>query len=341
LSSTSDKNKDPKSHFRKYFRFLFSLRSPYHKNIIIFLFFVLVSTCFWFTRSLSEQYDTVVTYPVKYINYPENKVLIGKVPDKLKLRIRAKGFVILKRKLNLNLIPLKFNVNSFSLNSIGTDTFYIITETVKDLLSEELDDVKILDISPDTLFFRFTDMMVKKVAVRPVLALNTKFFQNQYMQNGDISLFPDSIIVSGPGNLLQSLTYVQTEPLEFTNLSDTMKVLCNLERRDMLTYSQNKVQVSIPVDRFTEVEENLSVIPINVPDSMSMIAIPGQVKITYKVCLSNYQKVKDNPPIPKIDFTAINEKQVGRLTVFISDTPQIISNIRFNPKEIEFLITRK
>jgi hypothetical protein len=341
LDTISDNKKDLGSLFKKYFRLLFNVRSTYHKNIFTFLFFVVVSTCFWFTRSLSEQYETVVTYPVKYLNYPENKVLIGELPDKLKLRIQAKGFSILKSKLNLNLIPLKFNVNSFSLNSIGTDTFYIITETVKDLLSEELDDAKILDINPDTLFFRFSEMIVKKIAVKPLLALHSKFFQKQYMQNGNIRLFPDSIVVSGPGNVLQSTTCILTEPLSFTNLSDTISVLCNLERQDMLTYSQNKVRVTIPVDRFTEVEENLPVIPVNIPDSLSMIAIPGQVKITYIVCLSNYQKIKDNPPIPRIDFNSISTKQVSRLTVFLSDTPKIISNIRFSPKETEFLITRR
>lgn len=311
------------------------------RKLLTFLVFILISAAFWFVRSMGEVYETEVTYPVQYINFPDNKILLGRVPEQLQLRVRAKGFRILKSKLNLNLIPLKFNVSSFSLNTLGTDTFYVITATVKDILSTELDQITILDISPDTLFFRFTDMAVKKVEVVPVLALNDKFFQKQYMQNGNIAVSPDSIIISGPKTVLEKIDRILTEPIIFTNLSDTVQIQCNLSLISTVTFSQHKVMVSIPVDRFTEVDENLPVVPVNVPDSLNMIAIPGKVTITYNICLSNYNKLTKNPLILQIDYNAVHEKQVNRLTVFLADTPKIISNIRFNPKETEFLITRK
>jgi hypothetical protein len=115
----------------------------------------------------------------------------------------------------------------------------------------------------------------------------------------------------------------------------------NLKKVPMLTYSEYKVRLVIPVDRFTEVEENLTVVPVHVPDSLSMIAIPGQVKITYKICLGNYKKVQDNPLVAMIDYVRISENQYSRLPVFLSDTPRYINNVRFSPRETEFLITRK
>jgi hypothetical protein len=325
----------------KYIKRLAELPLLQQRKFITFLFFLVLSVTFWFVRSLSEQYETNVTYPVRYTNFPENKVLIGEMPDKLLLKVRAKGFSILRSRLNLNLVPLKFNVNSFSLNSIGADTFYIITGSVKDILSSELDNMSILDIKPDTLFFRFTEIVVKKVAVLPKLAMHDNFFRQQFMLNGKISILPDSIIISGPGLFVRSIHQVMTKPLNYTNLTDTIAVECSLEPIDKITFSQNKVRVSIPVDRFTEVEERLSVVPVNVPESLNMIAIPGQVTVTYRICLSNYSKVVNNPPAPKIDYNAIQEKTLSRLVVFLTDTPHIISNIRFSPKETEFLITRK
>jgi hypothetical protein len=311
------------------------------RRLLTFVFFVILSTVFWFVRSLGEEYEDEVTYPIRYINFPDNKVLLGQVPDKLQLKVRASGFSILRSKLNLNLAPLKFNVSSFSLNSLGTDTFYVVTETVKDILTAELDQVTILDISPDTLFFRFTDVLVKKVPVVPILDIHDKFYQKQFMQNGNIAIVPDSIIVSGPGNVIRKLTHIFTEPLRFTNISDTVETQCNLKSVDMVTFSQQVVRVTLPVDRFTELDENVAVIPINVPDSLNMIAIPGQVTMSFHVCLSNYDKISKNPPVPNIDYNALSERRITRLTVFLSDTPKFISNVRFNPKETEFLITRK
>lgn len=328
-------------YFIKKIKLLRDVRSPIHQKLVIFLFFVVVSSAFWFIRSLSEEYETVVDYPVRYINYPEGKVLIGEVPDKLTLRINASGFSVLKSRLNLNIIPLKFDVNSFSLNSIGADTFYILTETVKDILSEELNQVQILGISPDTLFFRFNTLEVKKIPVKPIMNMHDKFFQVQYMQNGEIDIIPDSIIISGPSTILNTMTFVYTKPIKLNNLSDTAELTAGLQMVDKINYSQERVKVIVPVDKFTEVEQNLPVISIHVPDSLEIIAIPGQVRIAYQVCLSNYNKTVSKPLLLYIDYMKMEESRPQRLSVFLSDTPQFISNIRINPKDVEFLIRRK
>jgi hypothetical protein len=328
--------------FRKFLQRFLKVPLLQQRKFLTFLFFVILSTAFWFVRALSEKYETTVSYPVRYENFPENKVLIGKVPNKLTLMVRANGFSILKSRLNLNLLPIKFNVNSFSINSMGADTFFVVTETIKDILSSELKNMTILDIDPDTLFFRFTDMMVKKVAVIPVLARHDKFFRQEYMLNGEIEVIPDSIIISGPGNLVRGINQVTTVPLDFNNLMDTTRAECGIKHINNINLSQQKVKVIIPVDRFTEVEQSLSVIPVNVPDSLNMIAIPGQVTVTFRICLSNYQKIINNPSLmPRVDYMQIQENHKSRLTVFLPDTPRIINNLQFSPKETEFFITRK
>jgi len=333
-----------KSRFRysyKYFKSLLNVRSLFYRKLITFLLFVFIAASFWIVRSLSEQYETQVLYPVKYVNFPENKVLISVLPQKLDLRIRANGFSILKSKLDLNLIPLRVDVNSFARSSLGTDTFLVITQTVRDMLTDELDGVRIIDIHPDTLFFRLTRLETKRVVVRPVLDKHDKFFQKQFTQNGTILVYPDTITVSGPGNILREIREVTTEPLKFSNLTDTVISTARLVTVNTVTYSDQKVRVTIPVDRFTEVEERISIQSINVPDDLSMVAIPGQVKLTYRVCISNYNKIVHNPLSPRISYLDINTVQNSRLTVFLTDTPDIISNVRINPREVEFLITRK
>jgi hypothetical protein len=341
LSSIENKGKIWPGYIIKYYRLLADVRSPFHHKLITFLFFVLVSACFWFVRSLGQQYETNVSYPVRYTDFPENKVLIGDIPQKLVLRVRASGFSILKCRLNLNIIPLRFNVNSYAMNISGKDTYVVITGNIRDMLSEELDQVKILDISPDTLFFRLTDIVTRKLPVLPNLKIHDRFYQKQFTRNGDIRVSPDSITVSGPDNIVNTIHFINTEPILFTNLADTVTTDCRLKPVKSLTYSVQKVRVTIPVDRFTEVESNLPVQSVNVPDSLSMIAIPGQVKVTYLICLSNYPQMLHNPLLPRINYKNINGTNSGRLVVFLADTPRVISNVRINPHEIEFLITRK
>ena len=341
MSSIDNKSKIWPGYILRYYRLMADVRSPFHHKLITFLFFVLVATCFWFVRSLGQQYETNVTYPVRYTDFPENKVLIGDVPQKLVLRVRASGFSILKCRLNLNIIPLRFNVNSYAMNNSGNDSYVVITGNIRDMLSEELDQVKILSISPDTLFFRLTDIVTKKVPVMPALKMHDRFYQKQFTQNGDIRISPDSITISGPDNVVNAIHFIYTEPIFYTNLTDTVTTDCDLVPVKSLAYSVQKVKVTIPVDRFTEVENNLPVQSINVPDSLSMIAIPGQVKVTYHICLSNYPQMLQKPLLPRINYKDITLTNSGRLTLFLADTPSVISNVRINPREIEFLITRK
>jgi hypothetical protein len=323
-------------------KYLQSLSSSFQQGkAITFLIFLVLAAAFWFIRALGEQYESTVDYPVRYINFPENKVLVGEVPYKLHLTVRAKGFSILRNKLNLELVPLRFNVNSFSLNSKGVDTFFIVTETVKDVLSTELNEMTILHIAPDTLFFKLSGISVRKVAVLPSLSLHNRFFQQQFMLNGRIELFPDSIIISGPGTLVDSIDHVFTEPIRYTNLSDTVRDEFEIQPLEMISYSQQTITATIPVDRFTEVENRRAVIPINVPDSVDLIPIPGQVSFTYRVCISNYDLISNNPLTPRVDFNEIKERSMPWLNVFLLDTPGYISNLQFTPKVIEFLITRK
>jgi hypothetical protein len=275
------------------------------------------------------------------MNFPENKVLVGDVPYNLRLTVRGKGFALLKSKLKLDLVPLRFNVNSFSLSSKGIDTFFIATETVKEVLSTELKDMVILDVFPDTLFFKLSGISVKKVRIDPVLDMHDHFFQQQYMLNGNIELIPDSIIISGPSTLVDSIDHISTIPARYNNLSDTVVGELELSTLDMITFSQPKVTATIPVDRFTEVENRLTIVPVNVPDSLNMIAIPGQISVTYQICLSNYNRIINNPLTPRVDYNVIKNSSLPRLNVFLADTPDYINNLRFNPRAIEYLITRK
>jgi hypothetical protein len=338
---TETEGKPGRFGFSKLLRGLVNQRMLQQGRWLTFLFFVAVSAGFWLVRSLSEEYEAEVTYPVRYVNLPEHKVLADTLPTRLRLRVKAKGFSIMKSKLNLNLIPLKFNVSSFSLNSIGTDTFFVVTESIKPLLSSELFPMRILKVTPDTLFFRFTHMTAKKVAIRPILALHEKFFKQQYTVNGSLLVQPDSIIISGPEILLNKISSIQTEMIQSSNLDDTVMVEVRLKLMDKIASSHQKVQVTIPVDRFTEVEQSLSVVPVNVPDSLTMIAIPGRVSMACHICLNHYNQLQKKPPVPHIDYNELQDKPITRLTVFLSDTPGIISNVRFNPKATEFLITRK
>jgi len=327
---------------KKYFVQIRDTRSMNHGNIITFLFFLLLAAVFWFFRSLSLDYEDEILYPVKYTNIPENRVITNVLPEKLSLRVKANGRRILLSKLNLNLIPIKFDVNSFILNNASVpDSLFILTNSIRDILSEELGGVEIIKIIPDTLFFHFTTMEVKKVAVRPNSSDWQHMFAPQYMINGSVLVEPDSIIISGPGSLLQHISFVWTEPLTFDNLSDTAITVSSLERQDGISYSQKKVRVTIPVDKYTQAERFLPVVALNLPDSLQLKTFPERVRIRYNITLSNYNKVDSEWIMPHIDYHDISGSPAEKLRLFLVDTPDLIRAVKFSPEKVEYLLTRQ
>jgi hypothetical protein len=321
---------------------LFDIHSAFHKNFVTFLFFIAISAVLWFFRALSNEYEAVILYPVRYINIPDNKILANKMPEKLTLKVKAKGKKILANKLNLNILPIKFDVNSFILNNSSADSLFILTNTVKDILSKELEDIEILSISPDTLVFKFTNIEVKKVAVKLRFQNNLQIFAPQYMLNGDILINPDSIIVSGPLTILNNISFVYTEPLNISGISDTTKKVCNIEKINGISYSQKKVNVTIPVDSYTQAEYELPVTAINLPDSLNIKTFPQRVRVTYNITLSQYEKIKPEQIQPCINYFDIQQNPAPKLArLFLVDTPQIINSLKFSPEKVEYLLSRK
>ena len=61
-----------------------------NKNIISYLICVVIASSVWLLNSLNKEYSTVLTYPLKYSNLPEDKYSISELPHQLKLEVQAK-----------------------------------------------------------------------------------------------------------------------------------------------------------------------------------------------------------------------------------------------------------
>jgi YbbR domain-containing protein len=191
------------------------------------------------------------------------------------------------------------------------------------------------------LFFIFTTMEVKRVAVKPKYRDLQHMFAPQYMINGSITIDPDSIIISGPGSLLHSISSVFTEPLNFEGLSDTISQTISLEKQGGISYSQKKVQITVPVDQYTQAEYYLPVIAINLPDSLLLKTFPERIRISFNITLTNYDKIRPEGIMPRLDYNEILKNPLARVRLFLVDTPDIISAVQFSPEKVEYLLTRQ
>jgi hypothetical protein len=317
------------------------------KQYLIFTFFLAVATLAWYIRALNEYYTTELQYPVRYVNLPPNRILSHAPPEYLTLRIRADGYTILGYKLKLKR-ALRFNVNSFSLYSLTADStsVYLLTKYTYDKLTSELNEsnknIQILDISPDTLFFNFSRIRKKKVPVMGIVYQSESMFARQHMLNGSLIVEPDSVIISGPTYILDTISHINTESIELKNEDDTTTISVRLAKTDSrIIIPPVKIRVTIPVDRFTESEFEVPIHFINVPEDMNIKTFPGTIQIKYLITLSNFNKISSSTFFAYIDYNNIDLDINSKLKIELDSIPSYVHNIKVKPAYVEFLIEKK
>lgn len=311
------------------------------KRIIIFLFFLLASIIFWLLQVLSNDYTTTISYPVSYTKFPKNKVLLNKLPAHLTLKVNAYGFTLLRYTLNPAINPITIDVNSFIANKASPDDglkFYILTRDYRERISRQISsEIKVIDILPDTIMFLFTDIISKKVIVKPNIKLD---FEKQYKLTGKLQVKPGSVTISGPGSILDTIDFVLTEFHHLTDMNKTTGIDLAVKNIKGVKISERSIFLTIPVEKFTE---GSLVIPIevkNLPDTLQLSTFPNEVTVSYLIGLTDYDKVESSDFKAVVDFRSTSNNLSNKLRVRIVKYPSNINSMKFHPKSVEYIVKK-
>ncbi|MFW5658000.1 MAG: hypothetical protein ACOCYF_00975 [Bacteroidota bacterium] len=309
------------------------------RKAVVFSFFVLLSSLFWLLNTLNKDYSTNIYYPVKFINFPRDKVLTGELPRRIQLIVEAHGYSLLKYKLSTGRVPVVFNIRSINLNRInGTNRFYLLTGHYKDLIAEQIsNEISVEGIIPDTIFFNFSDIVSGKIPVKPDVNIS---LQRQYMLNGEIQVEPDSVFVSGPAMFVDTLQSVKTAFRKFDNLNRTVEETVKLQELDYITFSTERVKVKIPVEMFTEASLQVPVTVKNVPDTLTIKTFPDKVSISYMVSLSDYERVVPSKFSAIADFKNMDQASSRGLEIVLEKKPDFIKSVKYTPRHVDYVIEK-
>ncbi len=245
----------------------------------------------------------------------------------------------LRYKMFRKPVPISFKVSAFNLNRRqDSSSAYIMTRYLKDQIAMQLPtELQLLEIQPDTLYFQFADRVTRLVKIRPDF---TYTIENQFTIKDEILLTPDSVEVSGPDLILDTLSYVYTERYDLGLLTRNYSDKVRLHRQADLLYSFSRVACFIELERFTELQVSVPIEVLNQPDSILLQTFPSTVKLSCKVGLSKYDRIDRYPFRAVVDYAKIDER-VSTLSVSIQNLPDYLLGYEYYPKTVEFLKTRE
>lgn len=310
-------------------------------NMLVFAFFLVLSTVFWLLNALNKRYKDTVSYPVHYNSFPQGKINIRELPGELKIQIEAPGYKILRHKLNARINPIDIDVAGTLLRRLQgeqNEVFYLLTRYELENIAVQMSaDITVLDVDPDTLYFEFDQLVSKKIPVKPDIKID---FKQQYMQVGNVKVSPDSVLASGPSIMLDTLKDIYTNSSYFENVSRPIDKSISLESDKNIALTPGKVEIFLDVDKYTETSLNVPVLPKNVPDSLSLKTFPRVITITYHVPLKEYDKISSDMFKATVDYNDIGATLSEKLHVTLEQYPPTIRYQNFRPRSVEYLIEK-
>ncbi|WP_423127455.1 CdaR family protein [Gaoshiqia sp. Z1-71] len=307
---------------------------------MIYLICLGIATVFWFLNALNKEYSVELPFPVRFTNLPKNKVLVSDLPDHFILKVNSYGFILLQHKLSLAFSPLVFNVNELTGNKMENSDHadYAITskQYISKISSQVSKELTIIDIQPDTLFFRFDRIVERKIRVKPEVSYE---LGKQHFLISEITSDPDSVLVSGPETILDTLKFIKTKPYNFKELNQTTQRNMGLTEHRGLTYKEKRVSATIPVEEFTE--KHL-VVPISItglPEDVQVKLFPDKAKVSFMTGLTHFSEILPSDFKLSVSYKDIQNK-AELLELRLESQPPHLLSVSVNPNKVEYLIEK-
>jgi hypothetical protein len=304
----------------------------------VLLLFLGIATFFWFLTKLSKEYTSVVEYNVHYKNLPEAKMFQREPEKKIALHIRGSGFKLLGQ--NLYQRTLEFDIaNPIHKNKYH---YYILTNAKKPAVQSQLETGLWLEyFERDSLFF---DLGIQKYKTVPVVASVDMEYKLGYSMSGEIKILPDSVKILGPEAQVDKIQLLKTESMVLKGVSENVYQEVSLKtpkNSEKVKFYNEKVTVVVKVEKFTEDSFEVPFTIKNLPKNSKITTYPKTVRVTFKVGLSDYNKISPNSFKVVCDYSKTLTRNLDYLVPDLLENPDWVTAVKLNPGQIEFLIQKE
>lgn len=299
-----------------------------------FLFFLGFSTFIWIFVQFAKHYTVPVELPLSYINVPKDKLLVDQNPATLNLRIRDYGFNLARYRM----FPPTLQIDVSDAREESRQLVYDLEQQKPALLTQlnlEFEDVTFLQ---NNLRINFEQKAVKTVNIVPNIELG---FAVGYSALEEVKLQPDTVRISGPQSMLDTLKVVSTVMLKINNISKDLQGKIKLDKTGLekVTFFQEEVNYSLRTDKFTEGRVEIPIELQNVPEGYNVVIFPKEVAVFYQVSLNDFEKIVPAAFKVVVDFRNELPKE-GFLLAQVIQKPSLVNNVRLNEKKIQFVVKR-
>ncbi len=311
-----------------------------NRKLGIYIVCLLLSCLLWVLITLSDRYETEIIFPVTYTAIPKSKVVTNKLPKTITARVNAGGFNLLWYKIKGKGEPITFEIPSSKLREVNGNNYTLSNNRIEKISAQLGPKIKVLHISPDTIFIDFAEKSKRKLRVKPNLSLT---LEKQHGLIDSVKTDPEFVNVVGPKNIVDNMQFAQTEKITLNDVSDKQQLNIGFAKpgnSEAVTFSPETVKVIIPVEKYTEGSVETSVTVRNLPKGSRLKVYPEKVKITYLVGLSNYDKVDATMFAVGFNYKNLPKGKGNKVKIEVQNAPSFVNSVKVEPVSVEYIIQK-
>lgn len=309
--------------------FLFGI---FNKEFLIFLFFLMLSSVYWFMSVLNDTMEREVTIPVQLVNVPRNIVVLGDSALSVRAVVRDKGYAILTYFHGDRIKPVDIPFDQYAHPTEKvTLTAAELTKLVKDMLYGS---TRVVSLKPDKLEIPFNYGQKKRVPVKLVGDVSTS--DKYYLTR--VQFDPDTVFIYSTPHILDSIHIAYTEKQALKNVTDTVTRMVNLRRIAGAKTVPSTVKMTLYTDVMTEAETMVPITPVNVPEGTTLRMFPSQVSVHYVVGASQYKQINVDDFRVEADYKSTSNGTSNKCQLRLVRSPRLVRNPSLSISETDYLV---
>lgn len=321
----------------KTYRFLVKVRSFFRfkrkKELLTFLFFVVLSSFFWFLQLMKENLETDFKVPIRITNIPKNVILTSEPPNSVQVRAKDKGATLFSYSFSRPVPTCEIDFRDLQVKKgIATvSTEYLINKIRKKFVVG----MEFRSVSPESLTLTFSYGESKTVPVRLISGITT---EQSFGLSSEISVWPKQITVYAPSDKLNTIKEVFTDILRLSNLKDSSEQILTLKKIEGVKLVPDKIKVLVPIEPITEKSIDIPIKGINIPEGYNMRLFPASIRVVCSMTLNHYKNLQANDFTFVVDYNDVKSNNTGKQHLKLIKSPGYVSNIRYQPYEVDVLM---
>jgi hypothetical protein len=309
------------------------LFSKTNREFLIFLLFLLLSGIFWLMMTFNETYEKEIVLPVRYVNVPQSAVLTSGESDSIHVNISDKGFSLFAFIYSRDSHTIDIDFTKYALpDGIGSVPAIDLQHMIEQLLPTS---AKITSLKTEKLVFYYNNGEKKKVPVRWRGHLKT----DPHYFIAKTLIEPDSVTIFASREKLDSIHYVYTRELNYSDIHDTLIVTSELQRMQGVKIVPNRVKINIQSDVLTEETiDSIPVVGINMPKGKVLRTFPSRVSVKIVTGMKNYKAIMPSDILVVADYEQFKDETSDKCTLQVKKVPEGVSRATLNIKQVDYLI---